>query len=174
MLVLGRKQRQSVLIGDEITVTVEEISDAGDGRRIFGAIVRLGFEMPRYVPVCRSELQDRPPAARSGRFVPRPRPGELVELADAEVRLEIEVPRKVPVRHNGAPPLRQDSQHGLDGETDAATAVYHLTCKKDDRIAICHNIIIAALNFHRFTPSEPEGQKEAAAQRDAAEGEDVV
>ena len=163
MLVLGRKKRQGVVIGDEIEVTVEEISDVGDGRRIFGAMVRLGFEMPRYVPVCRSELQDRPPgSARPGRFVPPPRPGEVVELADAQVRLEIKVPRKVPVRLNGASPLRQDSQHGLDGETDAATAVYHLTCKKDDRIANCHNIIIAALNFRRFRPSEPEGHQAAA------------
>ena len=57
MLVLGRSKFQSVLVGDDVTVTVEEICDGGDGQRIFGATVRLGFQAPPYVPVCRSELR---------------------------------------------------------------------------------------------------------------------
>jgi len=63
VLVLGRSKLQSVFVGDEITLTVEEICDSGDGQRIFGATVRLGFQAPKYVPICRGELcaSDRVP-----------------------------------------------------------------------------------------------------------------
>ena len=37
MLVLSRKKHESVVIGDEVTLTVEEICENGDGQRIFGA-----------------------------------------------------------------------------------------------------------------------------------------
>jgi hypothetical protein len=86
--------------------------------------------------------------------VPRLRPGELVDLADAQVRLRIQVPLRVPVHHNGAPTVRKDSEN----EGDGPTAVYHLTCRKEDRIAICHNITIAALDFQRFVLSDHQGQ----------------
>ena len=44
MLVLGRSKLQSVLVADEIMLTVEEICDSDNGQRIFGATVRLGFQ----------------------------------------------------------------------------------------------------------------------------------
>ena len=157
MLVLGRGKRQSVVIGDEITLTVEEIYDSGDGRRIFGATVRLGFQTPRYVSIYRSELcAKRPPSTRTGGTTQRaqPRTGELVELSGAEVRLRIQVPRKVPVCHNGTPTVGRDSKEGFGDETHSPKTVHHVTCHKDDRITICNNITIAALNFHRFVFSE--------------------
>ncbi len=47
MLVLTRRRDQSILIGDNVRVTVVEIS---------GNQVRLGIEAPRMVPVLRMEL----------------------------------------------------------------------------------------------------------------------
>ena len=157
MLVLGRRKRQSVVIGDEITLTVEEICGSGDGQRIFGATARLGFQAPRYVSIYRGELRaKRPGAAQTGGAAQRaqPRRGKLVEISDAQVRLRIQVPRKVPVCHNGTPTVGLDLVERFDGETHSSKAVHYVTCHKDDRIAICNNIIIAALDFCRFASSE--------------------
>jgi sRNA-binding carbon storage regulator CsrA len=156
MLVLRRKRHESVILGDEVTLTVEEIC-AGDGQRIFGATMRLGFQSPRYVSICRSELRaDSSGAVRKGgRARPaQPRPGRLVEISDAQARLRVEVPPKVPVRCNGTPTVGVNSQETVGGATQSSTQVYHITCRKEDRITICHNIIIAALNFHRFVFAE--------------------
>ena len=158
MLVLGRGKRQSVVIGDEITLTVEEVCDSGDGGRIFGGTVRLGFQTPRYVSIYRSELRaKRPRATHTGGTARRtqPRAGQLVALSDAQVRLRIQVPRKVPVCHNGTPTVGHDSEEGFDGETHSPKTVHHVTCQKEDRITICNNITIAALDFHRFVFSDP-------------------
>ena len=50
MLVLSRKQSQSIQIGDEIEITVCEIRD---GR------VRIGIQCPREIPIVRRELLER-------------------------------------------------------------------------------------------------------------------
>ncbi len=47
MLVLSRKPGERVLVGDNIEVVVLEV----DGGR-----VKLGFAAPRYVPICRAEI----------------------------------------------------------------------------------------------------------------------
>lgn len=47
MLVLSRKQDESIVIGGRIRVTVVEVK---------GGVVRLGIEAPREIPVYRSEL----------------------------------------------------------------------------------------------------------------------
>lgn len=47
MLVLTRKPRESVIIGDDIEVTVVEVR---------GDQVRLGIEAPRRLPVYRKEI----------------------------------------------------------------------------------------------------------------------
>ena len=161
MLVLGRCSHQSVVLADEITLTVEEICD-NDGRCIFGATVRLGFESPRYVSVCRSELcakrsgtahANGSPKPRKTEKTTRPRTGKLVKISDAQVRLRIQVPRKIPVRCNGTPMVAIDSEERLDGETHTSKAVHHVTCHKDDRITICNNITVATLDFRRFVSS---------------------
>ena len=120
MLVLTRKKGESVILGEEVTLTVEEICGS-DGQRIFAAGVRLGFESPRYVSICRSEL--RPKGSRGGGGVKsgtasptqasptQPRPGRLVEVPDAQVRLRIQVPQKIPVCCNGTPLVGLDP-HG--------------------------------------------------------------
>jgi carbon storage regulator len=50
MLVLTRRERERLKIGDEVTVTVVGIR---------GNEVRLGFEAPRSVPVHRDEIYER-------------------------------------------------------------------------------------------------------------------
>jgi len=62
MLVLTRKANQSIMIGDEIEVSV---------LAIMGEKVRIGIEAPRAIPVFRTEVyveiqQDRAATERSG------------------------------------------------------------------------------------------------------------
>ena len=47
MLVLSRKPGERVLVGEDIEIVVLEV----DGDR-----VKLGFNAPRYVPICRAEI----------------------------------------------------------------------------------------------------------------------
>ena len=49
MLVLSRKPREAILVGDNVWITVLEVR---------GSVVRLGIEAPREVPVLRGELLD--------------------------------------------------------------------------------------------------------------------
>ena len=49
MLVLSRKKNESIVVDDNIVITVVEIR---------GDKVRLGIEAPREVPIHRSEVRD--------------------------------------------------------------------------------------------------------------------
>jgi carbon storage regulator CsrA len=157
MLVLRRKQNESVVIGDEVTLTVEDVYDGDDGRRIFGATVRFGFQSPQYVSIFRDELLRKGSGAARARKPAKPappRPGKVVDIPDAQVRLRIEVPQRIPVCCNGEPSVGLDPEEIYDRETHASTAVHHVTCHKGDRITICGNITIATLDFQRFVASE--------------------
>ncbi len=50
MLVLSRKQKESILIDDNVVVTV---------LRIHGGQVRIGIDAPNWMPVHRKEVYDR-------------------------------------------------------------------------------------------------------------------
>lgn len=52
MLILTRRQNESVMIGDDIVVTVLEVSPSSKQ-------VRLGFDAPDDVSIDRSEVRDR-------------------------------------------------------------------------------------------------------------------
>jgi carbon storage regulator len=54
MLVLTRKLRETIVINDQITVTI---------LRVTGGAVRIGIEAPREVPVRRAEIEPHSPAA---------------------------------------------------------------------------------------------------------------
>ncbi len=47
MLILSRKPGERVLVGEDVEVVVLEVE---------GGRVKLGFEAPRYVPICRAEI----------------------------------------------------------------------------------------------------------------------
>jgi carbon storage regulator len=70
MLVLTRKSNQSIMIGDDIEVSVLSI---------MGEKVRIGIQAPRDVPVFRREvyleIQQERRGARRGRGAPRPHRG---------------------------------------------------------------------------------------------------
>jgi carbon storage regulator len=53
MLVLSRREKESIVIGDRITVTIVEIR---------GKQVRLAIDAPEEIRVLRSELVDAPAA----------------------------------------------------------------------------------------------------------------
>ncbi len=158
MLVLRRRQNETVVIGDEVKLTVEDVCDGDDGHRIFGATVRFGFESPQYVTIYRGELLRKRSGAASSRKPAKPTPpraGRTVDIPDAQVRLRIEVPYKIPVCCNGEPSVGHDPEAENDHPPRASKAVYRLTCHKDDRITICGNITIATLDFHRFVSNDP-------------------
>jgi len=56
MLVLGRKEGESILIGDDVVVMVTAVYDRS-GRRLYGAKVSLGIAAPLDMPIDRD---DRP------------------------------------------------------------------------------------------------------------------
>ncbi|MSR86610.1 carbon storage regulator [Candidatus Peribacteria bacterium] len=67
MLVLTRKVGESIVIADDIVVTILSVEGTGRGQR-----VRLGITAPRAVPVDRAEVHRRrrnapvaPPAKRT-------------------------------------------------------------------------------------------------------------
>ncbi len=64
MLVLSRKCDQSLLVGDDITITVLSI----EGER-----VKLGINAPRSVPVLRSEVFEQMKSANAGAAHPQRR-----------------------------------------------------------------------------------------------------
>ena len=70
MLVLSRKQGESIRIADNITVTIVEL---GRGR------VRIGVSAPANVPVHRAELLIRASAAQAG--LAAASAGELLPVA---------------------------------------------------------------------------------------------
>jgi len=63
MLVLARKKNESVLIGDNIRVTIVETGNN---------VVRLGIQAPRDVNILRSELVKAEPAAEPPIVEPEP------------------------------------------------------------------------------------------------------
>lgn len=157
MLVLTRKESESVLLGDEVTLTVEEIIGQ-DGQRIAGAKVRLGLQLPHYVSVARNERRVEHSAVANRarpRQPARRRIGQLVEIPDAVVRLRIQVPSRVPVHCNGMSATHPDSEQKHNGDAPMSETEYHVTCRTDDRITICNNMTIATLKFHRYVSQGP-------------------
>lgn len=53
MLVLSRKKNESIIINNNIVVTVLEIRQG---------VIRLGFEAPQEVKICREEIYSAPSA----------------------------------------------------------------------------------------------------------------
>lgn len=72
MLVLSRKKNESIIIGDNVTITVVEVR---------GDKVRLGIEAPREVPIHRSEVHA---AIQSERIAKAGREDEQSRLSQAE------------------------------------------------------------------------------------------
>jgi carbon storage regulator CsrA len=156
MLVLTRKRYESIVLANEITVTVEEISD-GSGDRLPGTRVRLGFQCPRHVSIERSECRARNSrTARwgQGSVPPAPRPGVLREVPNAQVRLHIRVPPKVPVCLNGTPTLGLEAEPAVGDTCRGTMTDYRITCHQEDIVTICRNISVAAVGFLRFVPSD--------------------
>ena len=72
MLILRRKAGETLLIGDEVKVTVLDVYEGG---------VRLAIDAPRKIPVLRSELVQAADANRDA--ASQTRPQELLDLLDA-------------------------------------------------------------------------------------------
>ena len=70
MLILRRKAGESLVIGDEIQVSVLDINEGS---------VRIAIEAPRHIPILRSELLQAADANRDAANVPS-QPEKLLEL----------------------------------------------------------------------------------------------
>ena len=66
MLVLSRRLGESVVIGDDVVVTVLEVR---------GDVVRIGVDAPRSVPVRRQELLEEVAATNKQASSPSPQAG---------------------------------------------------------------------------------------------------
>jgi carbon storage regulator len=73
MLVLSRKKNESIVINNDITVTVVEIR---------GDKVRLGIVAPKEVPVHRQEVYDAIHGGKAGGEPPGPAPVVVNKSAD--------------------------------------------------------------------------------------------
>jgi carbon storage regulator len=73
MLVLSRKKNESIVINNDITVTVVEIR---------GDKVRLGIVAPKEVPVHRQEVYDAIHGSKGGTTPPGPAPVVVNKSAD--------------------------------------------------------------------------------------------
>jgi carbon storage regulator len=72
MLVLSRRLGESIVLGDDVVITVLAVA---------GGRTRLGIEAPRSVPIQRAELEPRarpiaPPPAERLRLAPAPCPAD--------------------------------------------------------------------------------------------------
>lgn len=76
MLVLSRRDGESLRIGDEVTITLLNVR---------GCTVRLGIAAPRHVPVHREEIFKRIKAGKDKPAVPPPAPQEIVSLELTQV-----------------------------------------------------------------------------------------
>lgn len=156
MLVLSRKFRESVFVGDEVKLTVLDIMDF-DGQPILGSRVRLGFQCPEHVQIERAEYRQRRLGTISGgrRRRAAKLDGKNVEIATAIVRLQIQVPRRVPVDAHGARPVSLPplATAGLNPSSDIA--VHCFDCAVEDRIVICKSIHVRTLLVCQYEVATP-------------------
>jgi carbon storage regulator CsrA len=84
MLVLSRRARETIRIGDDITLTIIEIQ---------GNHVRVGIEAPRQHKILRGELEVRPDKPHSGvsQSQPETRAGSEPETAPLAGPVELSV-----------------------------------------------------------------------------------
>ena len=157
MLILSRKKHDTVVIGDEIKLTVERISSGDDVHGLPGATVKLGFQSPRSIPIFRGELYRQGSANVGGKRPPRRRrDGRIVDVSDATVHVRIQVPVKIPVMRNGTRLTDGQTDEHADSPDEPRSVVHYVTCRKEDRITICHNITISMLDIHRFIPARQQ------------------
>lgn len=71
MLVLTRKQKEVIKIGDSITVTI---------LRVQGQAVRVGIEAPQEVRIVRGELSPVAAAETTDESAEEPAPGQIIEF----------------------------------------------------------------------------------------------
>ena len=99
MLVLSRQRDQTIMIGDDIELTVVDIR---------GDKVRIGIKAPSQVPVHRKEIYEA--IKRENEQAARLDKGELNSLPVA----------KPPARSSGAPPTAQLSERKVAGRRASA------------------------------------------------------
>lgn len=81
MLVLSRKQKQQIKIGDDVVLTVLQVK---------GNTVRLGIEAPKEVHVIRGELEGSPARSNSNSTPAEKGSGNMPRLSHAPERIGTE------------------------------------------------------------------------------------
>ena len=77
MLILTRKQGQAFLVGDDIEITVSEIS---------GDKVRIAIDAPQCIKILRRELADAQSVNREASKLPQLQPSALKSLFQQQVK----------------------------------------------------------------------------------------
>lgn len=102
MLVLTRKSAQSIMIGDEIEITVLSVT---------GTKVRIGIAAPRRIPVFRKEIYLEIQAERASPCVPHPDAEPRARVPRAAARQRNEEPH-APVNSNAPQQLCKRQRSG--------------------------------------------------------------
>lgn len=90
MLVLSRQRDESIMIGDDVEITIVDVR---------GDKVRLGIAAPKHIPVHRREIYDaiqREKAEKAKAEAQANPPEEQAEKAEEPTRKEAEKPEKTP------------------------------------------------------------------------------
>jgi len=104
MLVLSRQRDESIMIGDDVKITIVDVR---------GDKVRLGIEAPKHIPVHRIEIYEaiqREKREKQAQEQPEEQPQEQLEKAaqkEPEKEPEKEQPEKVSQKEPAKAPQKQ-------------------------------------------------------------------
>ena len=164
MLVLSRGRNQSVLVGDDVVVTLLDVR-SGDSF-VHRAKARLGFDAPREIAIQRQEVFERMQAKSSSGQSHQPKPklalsGTNHPVNEATVRLQIQTPRQVSIhcsratgQSNGKRRIVQSFPAEVISadadDSDGQKLLRIIDCMKNDNILIGNQLQVTIVDVVEF------------------------
>ena len=165
MLVLSRGRNETVIVGDDVKVTLLDI--LFDEAAVRSAKVSLGFQAPKDVPIQRKELLHRMnmKASGSGSSSPhRPKSdiaGKIQPVRGAAVRIQIQAPPETSIHCSRASenasghrqivlPCRSESISADQNDANAPSPTQVFNCQHEDNILIGNHVLITIVDVFRF------------------------
>jgi carbon storage regulator len=168
MLVLSRGRNQSVLVGNDVIVTLLDIR-IGDSFVRRGK-ARLGFDAPKEIAIQRQEVFERMKAkTSSGSYQPKPRTalaGTNHPVREATVRLQIQTPPEVSIHCSRATghttgkrrivqSFPAESPSADTDDADSRPLLRVINCIKDDNILIGNQLQVTVVDVVQFVVDSP-------------------